>query len=459
MKLRSLISMFLLVGVMGNIHALELEIDNVKYTIVNGLASAIGYTEGIENANIVASVNYRGNDYAVTSIGVQAFYKCSGLKSVTFPSSLISIDHSAFYGCANLKSVVLPNGITSIGGSTFFGCSNLTSVTIPSSVTEVGSGAFWNCTSLTSVILPEGITVISGHLFAGCTGLISVTIPSSVTEIESYAFSKCSSLKSVTLPDKVAKIGKEAFFDCSNLISVTLSEGIRSVGERAFASCESLKSITFPSGITSIGSYAFGACTGLESIILPDKYMEIEKKAFAYCSSLKSITIPVTFIDEDTFLGCENLTSITLSSKIDGIQIYDRAFGDCPRIADIHCRTKVPPRIVNQSVFTNYDAIVYVPVGSKAAYDKAEYWKNFLDIVEEEETPIGMVEVKQVLHYADGVLSLPCPAEVSVYTPEGKSLLSRQEAEGECDLSSLSRGIYIIKVSADGNTTSLKIVK
>ena len=44
-----------------------------------------------------------------------------------------------------LKTAVIEEGVTSIGVSAFYGCSGLTSVTIPNSVTSIGSGAFAFC--------------------------------------------------------------------------------------------------------------------------------------------------------------------------------------------------------------------------------------------------------------------------------------------------------------------------
>ena len=47
---------------------------------------------------IPASVTYNGNNYSVVSIGQQAFEYCSGLTSVTIPSSVKSIGEDAFKG-------------------------------------------------------------------------------------------------------------------------------------------------------------------------------------------------------------------------------------------------------------------------------------------------------------------------------------------------------------------------
>ena len=51
------------------------------------------------NVDIPAIVEYEGNTYVVTSIGASAFYKCSGLTSVTIPNNVTSIGVAAFQNC------------------------------------------------------------------------------------------------------------------------------------------------------------------------------------------------------------------------------------------------------------------------------------------------------------------------------------------------------------------------
>ncbi len=94
---------------------------------------------------IPSSITEGGQEYTVTSIGIEAFRNCSGLTSITIPNSVTSIGHSAFYGCRGLTSVTIPNSVTSIEDKVFYRCSGLTSVTIPNSVTSIGSQAFDGC--------------------------------------------------------------------------------------------------------------------------------------------------------------------------------------------------------------------------------------------------------------------------------------------------------------------------
>ena len=151
---------------------------------------------------------YTSND----KLGDYAFYGCSGLTSLTIPSSVTSIGASAFEGCCGLTSLTIPSSVTSIGGSAFAGCSGLTSLVIPSSVTSIGWSAFSGCSGLTSLTIPSSVTMISGEVFSGCSGLTSLVIPSSVTLISRSAFEYCSGLTSIYVyAEKVPKIDSKAF--------------------------------------------------------------------------------------------------------------------------------------------------------------------------------------------------------------------------------------------------------
>jgi len=51
----------------------------------------------------------------------------------------------------SITSVIISNRVTSIGVSAFWACTGLTSITIPSSVTSIGGNAFYGCTNITDV--------------------------------------------------------------------------------------------------------------------------------------------------------------------------------------------------------------------------------------------------------------------------------------------------------------------
>ena len=134
---------------------------------------------------------------SVTDIGDFAFQGCSGLTSVTMPSSVTHIWNGAFHGCGGLTNVTISNGVTGIWEGAFHGCGKLTSVTIPNSVTDIEKGAFSDCGGLMSFVVAAGnpsyksvlgllLTKDGKVLVAGVNG--DVRIPDGVKKIEDWAF-------------------------------------------------------------------------------------------------------------------------------------------------------------------------------------------------------------------------------------------------------------------------------
>ncbi|MBO4641669.1 MAG: leucine-rich repeat protein [Bacteroidaceae bacterium] len=117
--------------------------------------------------------------------------------------------------------------------------------------------------------------------------------------------------------------------------------------------------------VTRIGHSAFtSGCGNLQSITIPESVTSIEDWAFEGCGSLTSVTIPASVISigVGAFCGC-NLTMVTVESD-------------------------TPTSINNEVTFSNRgNAILFVPVGSKAAYEAADYWKDFKAILEVGEDP------------------------------------------------------------------------
>ena len=173
----------------------------------------------LSEAKIVAGgdayVGYGENNYtSYDMLGDFAFQGCSGLTSLTIPSSVTSIGYCAFASCSGLKSLTIPSSVTSIGNKAFTGCSGLTSLTIPSGVTSISNFAFQDCSGLTSLTIPSGVTSIGDNAFR-VSGLTSLTIPSSVTSIGESAFSCCYGLTSIYVyTKKIPELGYNVFLGC-----------------------------------------------------------------------------------------------------------------------------------------------------------------------------------------------------------------------------------------------------
>ena len=76
---------------------------------------------------IIIPEKVKGNDgveYVVTSLGASCFEDCSGLTSITIPSSVTSIGDNCFQGCSGLSSITIPSSVTSLGWNCFLYCQN-----------------------------------------------------------------------------------------------------------------------------------------------------------------------------------------------------------------------------------------------------------------------------------------------------------------------------------------------
>jgi hypothetical protein len=88
-------------------------------------------------------------------------------------------------------------------------------------------------------------------------------------------------------------------------------------------------SVVIPDGVTWIGDDAFYNCIDLTSVAIPDTVTFVGDYTFFQCSSLQSITIPenVTSIDNGTFRGCSALTSVIIPGNV--TYIGNLAFSNC----------------------------------------------------------------------------------------------------------------------------------
>jgi hypothetical protein len=211
----------------------------------------------------------------------------------------------------------IPDGIVSIGFRAFQNCTELTSVTIPESVTHIGEDAFENCRSLVEVSIPEGVEAINRAVFRGCTNLRSVQLPASLKIIWNEAFRDCKSLPSIIIPEGVSSINTASFLGCERLLRVELPSSLTSIGVEAFAGCRYLgffEPLVLPEGLTKIWRDAF-TYTGIRELTLPDSLLEFGS-AFQYCTALVSVEFPDSFVDEDLFIGSDNIRQLTIGRTL-----------------------------------------------------------------------------------------------------------------------------------------------
>ena len=381
----------------------------------------------------------------VTSIGRSAFSGCYGLTSIIVPNSVTSIGEYAFSGFYGLTFITIPNSVTTIENSAFSGCRGLTSFAIPAFVTTIGDWAFLNCSGLTSITIPRIVTSIGEYAFSSCTSLTSITVRTETPPaIHSNTFSYTPKTIPLYVPngcvsayqstpfwneftniqeiqtndaiffaDAYVKALCVANWDTNgdgelsyeeaavvtdlgevfngNTIITSFLEleyftGLESIGQNAFYGCSNLSSISIPVSVTSIGMSAFYGCSALIGpLAIPNSVTSIGSSAFYNCSGFTgTLTIPeaTTSIGAGAFYGCSGLTDLYISSSVN--VIGDDAFRGCLGLTSITVHAEMPPAIQSGTFQDVPKSIpVYVPNNSLAAYQSADYWNEFSNILPE----------------------------------------------------------------------------
>lgn len=379
-----------------------------------------GYYKG--DIVIPEYIIYEGVKYRVTSINGGRNYSFSYRGEYNYYYT------GAFGYCEDLTSITIPNSVTSIGDYAFFNCTGLTSITIPDGVTSIGGNTFRRCSGLTSIVIPNSVTGIGERSFEGCSSLTSVTIPNSVTSLGERAFSGCSGLTSPVYNSTLF-----AYLPTSYSGSYNIPEGIKEICSGAFSGCSGLTSITIPNSVTSIGSDAFSGCKSLSTVHISDlaawcniqfddpwssNPLSIAHHLYLNGEEVKELVIPddMTSICSFAFFGYSSLTSVTIPNSVTSIGMG--AFYNCSNLMDVMVKTRTPINIFdafsNEALHGYNYATLYVPYGCKAAYENAEGWKDFKEIVEMDdsrsEQTLALTEIP-TFTYGDAPYILPQKTE------------------------------------------------
>lgn len=156
---------------------------------------------------------------------------------------------------------------------------------------------------------------------------------------------------------------------------------------------------------------------------------------------------------------CYSVDTLIIGSNIQSVDVD--MIEEQDSLSAIYIKTSTPPQLIND--FENKVYLytkLYIPIGSKSAYQNAEGWKNFWIIEETSdftgETSISDVQAPrpEVVITSDGITIKESEgAAISVYSIDGKLLHTTTGYKGENI--PLRPGIYIIKVN--GNSCKVKI--
>jgi hypothetical protein len=211
-----------------------------------------------------------------------------------------------------------------------------------------------------------------------------------------------------------------------------------------------LKFIVFPENITSIGADAFNRCFELKKVTFPASLTLIDRGAFFMCKGLTSVNFPsnITSIGDGAFNSCENIKLIQVNNA-NPVYLLERS---------------TPFNLIDKALCK-----LYVPIGSKNAYQNAVVWKDFKNIIEGE-MPLNVKTLKKgndkVTLYpnpvSDGfkIKGLQGRAELTISDLSGKQIFSK-EIDGNEYISAnlLAKGMYIVWITNDKGRFEKKLVK
>ena len=305
----------------------------------------------------------------------------------------VEVSHPKYYSVYS-GAITIPEKIVyddkvyqviGIGANAFRDCYNLTSLEIPNSVTTIGDVAFYGCGSLANITIPNSVTSIGSCAFDGTAWYENQ--PDGPLYINNVFYKYKGTMPdntNITIKDGTLEIVGYAFTDCDGLTGVTIPNSVKNIGKCAFNNCDNLTKIEIPNGVTTIGYNAFGSCMRLASVTIPN--------------SVRSIG--------------------------------DMVFSQCMDITEIYAMSETPATL-DYYTFSMTDisfATLYVPVGSKEAYQAADYWHEFGNIVEMDFTAIEDTLVDDTLcgvndaYYDLQGRRVGEPAKGCIYIHKGKKV-------------------------------------
>ena len=462
-------------------------------------ASKVTDLQGVFSQNeAITSFDELSYFISLQRIGDNEFMGCKNLASISIPYRVASIgkmgssSNEAFYGCIKLLKVelhcdaIVSNDFGEWGfGIPYIFGSQVEDYILGDEITGIGTSAFRNATYMKSIKISDNVTRIGLRAFEWCYGnLKSITLPNSLKEIDRYAFHGCSRLTSINIPANVESIGQEAFDGCGSLKRVyCFAYPIQYTDEYSFPFTRgAYQNATLHVPANLLNTYRnseywndFGHIVALESAVdglyydfdgiaktaeiisitqdygggavtIPSTVNNggaydvtgIGKSAFLGCSNLTSVTIPnsITSIGGGAFSNCEGLTSAVLGEGMANIGIS--AFSSCISLTAIIIPSSVTS--IGTSAFSYCPALASIKIeDGNAIYDS----RNNCNAIIETATNTLLTGCKNTV-IPEGITKIEdyafanCSGLTSVTIPEGVTEIGVQAFVGCTGLTSLT---------------------
>lgn len=286
----------------------------------------------------------------------------------------------------------------------------------------------------------------------GFTG--PLVIPNTVREIGYGAFWDCWFTGPLVIPNSVESIDTWAFRGCEKFSSLKLSQSLTTIREHTFADCYGFRGdLVIPESVEDVEPFAFENCGFDGTLYISPRMAICYDDAFVDCYNFSAVDIPegVIYIEYFAFSNLVKPTELELPSTV--TNILDEAFGNMNRLEQMIVNASVPPHIHSTSFMqTSRDIPVYIPVGTKEAYEKASNWSEFTNFIELE--GVGIVErddaATATVYPNPGINTLNIQinspnAQVEVYDMAGQLIHSQTVAEGTVaiDATLWPSGVYV----------------
>ena len=339
-----------------------------------------------------------------------AFYGCSALNNIVTPSSLKTIGQYAFCNCPALKNVQINEGATSIGNCAFRWCSGLKYLRLPSTLTSIGDYAFQNCASLKEMhchlAFPINLGEHASITFANAPATAKVYVAGNpadfritagwhILPIQDDILVTSDGFNYICHTDHTATLTWDTYELIGNYIKLSGAKQIPSsviaggneymvkrIAKEALMYAFNITELTISDEVTTIDSAAFMNC-GMTTLNLPAHIKTIPADMCDGVRTLTEIKIPdeVDTIKYNAFSGCRALSKLILPAGLKYIGRY--AFDYCGELKRIYNYNPVPIVFDTNdaaTIFRNVpcaDVTLFVPFGSKEAYQNALVWKDF----------------------------------------------------------------------------------